>query len=339
MKLKEKSFFGSVTHVVLTSLAVALAVAMVAYASTTISTDISTDGNLTVTGTSGLTGVVTITGAVKAYSGLTVGTGTTVNTLDGTILFKAQTSDPTGVTEGTLYYNSTSKVLKLFDGTDWFTTGTTSSGLLLSTNRIQLDNLALRHLALGTTTQQGIGKSLVTLEATTTASIPLSIVGFSGQTGHLLDVLNGTNVAGPKLLFIDSSGGLFGSSTAAFGSTLTVGGILTATTSAYLATTAGTVGVGTTTPGATFSVQGNGLVSGTLSTAAFIATSSTVTLSGLGIDLLTSIDSSGNLISTSTPTAARYLATSSIASFFPYASSTSFSTSVASTTNLTLGAG
>ena len=302
-------------------------------ASTTNSFEVGND--LYVNGMSTTTGS---SGNIELRGGLTVGNAT-ANSLAGTILFSAQTSDPTGVTQGTVYYNSTSKVLRLFDGTDWFTTGTTSSGLLLSTNRIQLDNLALRHLALGTTTQQGIGKSLVTLEATTTASIPLSIVGFSGQTGHLLDVLNGTNVAGPKLLFIDSSGGLFGSSTAAFGSTLTVGGILTATTSAYLATTAGTVGVGTTTPGATFSVQGNGLVSGTLSTAAFIATSSTVTLSGLGIDLLTSIDSSGNLISTSTPTAARYLATSSIASFFPYASSTSFSTSVASTTNLTLGAG
>src|SRR3989338_2126248 len=302
-------------------------------ASTTNSFEVGND--LYVNGMSTTTGS---SGNVELRGGLTVGNAT-ANSLAGTILFSAQTSDTTGVTQGTVYYNSTSKVLRLFDGTDWFTTGTTSSGLLLSTNRIQLDNLALRHLAIGTTTQQGIGKSLVTLEATTTASIPLSIVGFSGQTGHLLDVLNGTNVAGPKLLFIDSSGGLFGSSTAAFGSTLTVGGILTATTSAYLATTAGTVVVGTTTPVATFSVQGNGLVSGTLSTAAFIATSSTVTLSGLGIDLLTSIDSSGNLISTSTPTAARYLATSSIASFFPYASSTSFSTSVASTTNLTLGAG
>ncbi len=296
-----------------------------------VGNDLYVNGMATTTGSSG---------NLEMRGGLTVGNATT-NSLAGTILFAGYTtaSEPTGVTQGTVYYNSTNKTLKMFDGSNWFTVGTTTGGLSLNTNNIRLDDLTLRNLTLGTTTQPSAGKALVTLEATTTASIPLSIVGYASQTAHLLDILNGTSVAGPKLLFIDSSGGLFASSTGAFGSTLTVGGVLTATTSAYLATTGGTVGVGTTTPGATFSVQGNGLVSGTLSTAAFIATSSTVTLSGLGIDLLTSINSSGNLISTSTPTAAYYLATSSIASVFPYASSTSFSASVASTTNLSLGAG
>lgn len=311
------------------------AIVITGNASTTNSFEVGND--LYVNGMSTTTGS---SGNLEIRGGLTVGNATT-NSLAGTILFSGYTtaSEPTGVTQGTVYYNSTNKTLKMFDGSNWFTVGTTTGGLSLNTNNIRLDDLTLRNLTLGTTTQPSAGKALVTLEATTTASIPLSIVGYASQTAHLLDILNGTNVAGPKLLFIDSSGGLFASSTGAFGSTLTVGGVLTATTSAYLATTGGTVGVGTTTPGATFSVQGNGLVSGTLSTAAFIATSSTVTLSGLGINLLTSINSSGNLISTSTPTAAYYLATSSIASSFPYASTTSFSASVASTTNLSLGAG
>src|SRR3989338_7514118 len=194
-------------------------------AATTISTNIST-GNVTASGTLGVTGLTTMvyasstgqsltrnllvngmatttgaSGNVELRGGLTVGDATT-NSLAGTILLSAQSSDPTGVTQGTIYYNSTSKVLRLFDGSNWFTTGTTSSGFLLSNNRIQLDDLALRNLTLGTTTQQGVGLSLVTLEATTTASIPLSIVGYASQTAHLLDILNGTRVAGPKLLYI-----------------------------------------------------------------------------------------------------------------------------------------
>ncbi|HEY4499054.1 MAG TPA: hypothetical protein VJH94_03255 [Candidatus Paceibacterota bacterium] len=269
MKLKEKSFFGSVTHVVLTSLAVALAVAMVAYASTTISTDISTDGNLTVTGTSGLTGVVTITGAVKAYSGLTVGTGTTVNTLDGTILFKAQTSDPTGVTEGTLYYNSTSKVLKLFDGTNWFTTGTTTSGISLSGARLQLADLATQYLALGTTTQQGL--SMVTLEATSTAAIPLSLVARNSQTADILDVLSAGSA---KLLYINASGGLFGSST------LQVTGAVTT----YGATTLGDAA------GDTVTLTGNASALGTLNvtglTTLGFASTSALSLNGTTANLM-----------------------------------------------------
>ncbi|MDO8620566.1 MAG: hypothetical protein Q7R64_04445 [bacterium] len=256
-------------------------------AATTISTNISTGGTLSVTGASTLTGLTTmvyasstgqsLTGNLQVAGGLAVGSAMT-NGLAGTILFSAQSSDPTGVTQGTFYYNSTNKTLKMYDGTDWFTVGTTTSGISLSGSRLQLADLTLQFLTIGTTTQQGVGKSMVTLEATSTASIPLSLVGRSGQTGHLFDVLKGGDIAGAKLLFIDSTGGLFGSSTAAFGSTLTVGGTLTATTSAHLATTAGSVGVGTTTPGTTFSVQGNGIVSGSLTAATFVASTTGISV-------------------------------------------------------------
>lgn len=244
---------GGTRSVILSVLFSMFFIAVSVGAATTISTNISTEGTLSVTGVSTLTGLTTMgyasstgqsltgnltvngmatttgsNGNLEIRGGLTVGNATT-NSLTGTILFSAQSSDPTGVTQGTVYYNSTSKVLRLFDGTNWFTTGTTSSGFLLNTNNIRLDDLSLRNLTLGTTTQQGVGQSLVTLEATTTTAIPLSLVGFASQTGHLLDVLNGSTIAGPKLLYISSSGGLFASSTGAFGGTLTVGGALTAT--------------------------------------------------------------------------------------------------------------
>src|SRR3989338_3571969 len=69
-------------------------------------------------------------------------------------------------------------------------------------------------------------------------------------------------------------------------------------------------------------LSGNTFIGGDLT-----ATSSTITFSGLGTDMLTALNGSGNLVATSTPTAARYLATSSIASILPYASSTSLTVS------------
>ncbi len=225
----KRNIFSSFVSITL-SVAV---VTSVAFAASTISTNISTDGTLAVTGASTFTGVGTFNGqlqasstalfgaAVTAYAGLTVGSATVANSLDGTILFKAQTSDPTGVTQGTVYYNSTSKVLRLFDGTNWFTTGTTTAGLLLSNNRIQLDDLTVRFLTIGTTTQQGTGQGMVTLEATTTTAIPLSLVAFTSQTGHIFDVLNS---AGTKLWYLNSGGGAFASSTSQVTGTMTTYG-------------------------------------------------------------------------------------------------------------------
>src|SRR3989344_9068672 len=300
-----------------------LFIAVSVVSATTISTSITTGGDLSVTGTSALTGLTTMvyasstsqsltgnllvagraattgsSGNLEVYGGLTVGNAT-ANSLAGTILLAGYTtaSEPTGVTQGTFYYNSTNKTLKMFDGSNWFTVGTTTGGLSLNTNNIRLDDVTLRNLTLGTTTQPSAGKALVTLEATTTASIPLSLVGFSGQTAHLLDILNGTSVAGPKLLYISSNGGLFASSTGAFGGTLTVGGELTATSTLVVTGRADLNGQASTTR---LSVFDRLYVGGT----------STTTIVGGGS-----------------------------ASTLPYASSTSFSTSVASTTNLTLGAG
>src|SRR3989344_4397374 len=300
-----------------------LFIAVSVVSATTISTSITTGGDLSVTGTSALTGLTTMvygsstsqslstnlmvggratttgsSGNLEVYGVLTVGNAT-ANSLAGTILLAGYTtaSEPTGVTQGTFYYNSTNKTLKMFDGSNWFTVGTTTGGLSLNTNNIRLDDVTLRNLTLGTTTQPSAGKALVTLEATTTASIPLSLVGFSGQTAHLLDILNGTSVAGPKLLYISSNGGLFASSTGAFGGTLTVGGELTATSTLVVTGRADLNGQASTTR---LSVFDRLYVGGT----------STTTIVGGGS-----------------------------ASTLPYASSTSFSTSVASTTNLTLGAG
>ncbi len=329
----QSALMGAVLAVLFTTVSV--------YGATTISTNISTEGTLSVTGASTLTGLTTMgyasstgqsltrnitvggmstttgsSGNVELRGGLTVGDAT-ANSLAGTILLAGYTTalEPTGVTQGTIYYNSTNKTLKMFDGSNWFTVGTTTGGLSLNTNNIRLDDVTRRNMTLGTTTQPSAGKALVTLEATTTASIPLSIVGYSGQTGHLLDVFNGSSISSPKLLYISSSGGLFASSTGAFGGTLTVGGAVTATSTLNV-TGLTTLGFASTTAISLNGADSNFMVNGYATTTALngnIATAGTLTVVG-----------TSNFTGVATIT---------------YASSTSFSTSVASTTNLTLGAG
>ena len=241
----------------------------VTYAATTISTNINTGGTLTVSDTSTLTGAVTMSstlgvtglttlvnatttrvsvsnalwvggnatttasnGNFETQGGLTVGGGVTTNSITGSVLLAGKTSDPTGVTQGTVYYNSASKVLKLFDGSNWFTVGTTTSGLTLSGQRLQLADLNY-YTTFGTTTQSGL--SMLTLEATSTAAIPLTLRGFTGQTANLFVV---ENVGGTDLFTIDASGRLtsnldvngYATTTAANGNFATLGTLVGSST-------------------------------------------------------------------------------------------------------------
>lgn len=254
-------------------------------AASTISTNITTGGNLTVSGTAGITGLTTLvyasstsqslTGNLQVAGGMAVGSAMT-NSLAGTILLSAQSSDPTGVTQGTFYYNSTNKTLKMYDGSNWFTVGTTTSGISLSGSRLQLSDLTLQFLTIGTTTQQGVGQSMLTLEATSTTAIPLSIVGFTSHTGHLLDVLNGSSA---KLFYLSASGGLFASSTGAFGGSLTVGGALIATSTLAVTGTSSFTGIATIAYASTTATTN----SGTASTSALVVGGNSIngTLSGI----------------------------------------------------------
>ncbi|MBU1091524.1 hypothetical protein KKA27_01515, partial [Patescibacteria group bacterium] len=97
-------------------------------------------------------------------------------------------------------YNTASKVIKMYDGSDWFTVGTTTSGLTLSGHRLQLADLN-HYLTLGTTTQSGL--SMLTLEATSTAAIPLTLRGYASQTANLFQV---HDVAGTELFALDFAG-------------------------------------------------------------------------------------------------------------------------------------
>ncbi len=197
------------------------------YGATTISTNIETAGTLTVTGAAALNGGLTmdstkftvadgsgntsiagtlnVTGAVWATSTLQVTDSTTfyntvtISGAKGLVL--GQGGTPSGNTEGMIYYDSTNKVIKLNDGSSWYTVGTTTSGLTLLGSDIKLSDLATQYMTFGTTTQSGL--SVLTLEATSTAAIPLTIRGYNAQTANLFQI---HDVAGVKLFAIDASG-------------------------------------------------------------------------------------------------------------------------------------
>src|SRR3989338_7090467 len=235
------------------SIVATLGVALLTYAATTISTNITTGGTLNADDATTLNGavtlgnaasdVITITGNASTTNSLTVGGNFYVNgfatttsagalalgsglglgaanTVAKSLLFSPLTSDPTAAA-GLVYYNSGSAVLRMSDGTSWFTVGTSTSGLTLSAPRLQLADLNY-YMTFGTTTQQGL--SILTLEATSTVAIPLTLVARNSQTAHLLNVRNSGS---SDLLYIDSGGGLFGSSTLQIGGVVTTYGNMT----------------------------------------------------------------------------------------------------------------
>ncbi|MEK9170539.1 MAG: hypothetical protein AAB674_02735, partial [Patescibacteria group bacterium] len=153
---KKQQYFAILSSVVVSLLVVWGAVS----GATTISSNITTGGTLDVTGASTLTGLTThtggaifvasstavgkfqvngafnasstlyVAGAARFDSGVGLGAA---NTVAKTLLISALTSNPTA-TEGLLYYNSASKLLKLYDGTQWanVATSTGTGGLTAS---------------------------------------------------------------------------------------------------------------------------------------------------------------------------------------------------------------
>jgi hypothetical protein len=85
----------------------------------------------------------------------------------------------------------------------------------------------------------------------------------------------------------------------------------------YLATLGGNVGIGTTSPFAPLSVQGNGYFSGSVTAGNLIATSSfstpTITITSVSTNSLLSTNASGVITATSTPTFGNFNATSTTA--------------------------
>ncbi|KKW09488.1 MAG: hypothetical protein UY44_C0001G0053 [Candidatus Kaiserbacteria bacterium GW2011_GWA2_49_19] len=321
--------------------------------STTPTSTLSVQGNSYVSGTSffggALTATSTVTGVTLSASSATatstfagglaietsgfvydfqtnrVGIGTTsprsILHIDGT----DGLTIPNGTTAqrasspyiGTIRYNTSTTQFEGYSGSSWGSLGglidVDQDTYISAEDSAGADNDQLKFVTAGTQ-RMIIGSAGLVGIGTSTPYSKLSVWGSGTGTGQLFELTN--NASTTLASFLDNGTGYF----------------------------LGNIGIGTTSPSKLFSVHGDALFSGNLSVAGIIATSSTITFSGLGTNMLASINGSGNLVATSTPTAAYYLATSSIASIFPYASSTALSVSgtgyfgIASTTNLTVSA-
>ena len=127
------------------------------------------------------------------------------------------------------------------------TLGDAVTDVVTITGYISMPN---NYALVGTTTQSGL--SILTLEATSTAAIPLTIRGYNGQVADLFRI---HNVAGTKLFSISASGNasLANASTTALTTTgnVYVNGFATTTASNGYILTGGFLGVGSTTAATT----------------------------------------------------------------------------------------
>ncbi len=131
------------------------------------------------------------------------------------------------------------------------------------------------YMTFGTTTKQGL--SVLTIEATSTAAVPLTLIGYDGQTGNLFQI---KNAVGTNLLALDYSGRMTtnvningkATTTAASGNFATQGAVsasstllVTGAVTAYSTLTVS--GSGATDLGGTLTVTGNSVFTTASSTA------------------------------------------------------------------------
>lgn len=307
-------------QVIVASMVATLATAGIVAASTTIGTNVNTGGTLDVSGVSTLaslavTGGTTLTGALTANGTSALNNTVTVAAGKGLILGSSATAI-TGASAGMIYYDSGAAVVKLYDGSSWYTIGTSTDGVTLSGSRLQLDNLNY-YAAIGTTTQQGL--SVLTVEATSTAAIPFTLVARSSQTANLFQIMNSSS---SNLLYANSAGGLFATSTLQVtGATTLYNDLTVDTNTLFVGSSANRVGIGTTTPFASLSINNiagdNAFVigsstatwlkvdaSGLLTVAKAATFSNNMTVSGaIGFDSASSTAAGTALIRTGTLTA------------------------------------
>ncbi|MAG12461.1 hypothetical protein CL630_01470 [bacterium] len=188
--LTNRNFYSVLLAVVISFAFVAIMV----NGATTISTNINTGGTLTVSGASTLTGDVTTAGSVFATSTLAV-TGKAFFYDQVTLL--SQAANPTADATGAIFFDSDDRVIKVYDGVDWRTVASTTSseGLVLGASRgVRFNTIATGYMALGTSTlpvtEVDSGNAILHVNATTSASVPLVIMGKGAYGGNLLNAYN-----------------------------------------------------------------------------------------------------------------------------------------------------
>jgi len=236
-------------------------VAVAVNAATTISTNITTDGTLAVTGASTFTGTALFNGNLQAsstalFTGATTFYATTTIAASKLLVLGSSESNLNGASAGSIFYDSVNRSIKLYDGSQWFTVGTTTNGVQLSGSQIKMSDLTTQYVTFGTTTQTGL--SVLTVTATTTTSIPLTLRAEASQTANLFQV---KNILGTNLFALDASGNASTTMISTTGN-IWVNGFATTTGSNGNFSTQGTL-----TASSTLQVTGNSLFYGTLGVA------------------------------------------------------------------------
>ena len=134
--------------------------------------------------------ILTVSGNVYlATTTLTGGSSLTLGTL---------AADPSG-TNGQMYYSTGSGAIRVYQGSSWTTLGA-ANGWTDGGSTVYPTAMADQFL-IGTTSVSGL--SQLTVEATSTVGIPLTLRGYNGQTADLFRI---HSVGGTELFAIDASG-------------------------------------------------------------------------------------------------------------------------------------
>ncbi len=277
--MKSNKFFSIVLSMIMSGMSF-LSLFTVTYAATTISTDINTGGTLTVTGVSTFNGAVNAssalqaTGATTLYSTLNVSGLSTLGNASSTVLtvsgntYLATTtlisggsltlgtlaSDPGGPANGQMYYSTGSNAIRVYQGGSWSTLGAANGWTRVSPT-VYPTTMADQFL-IGTTTVSGL--SQLTVEATSTVGVPLTLRGYNGQTANLFQI---KNVGNTNLFAIDASGNASTTMISTTGN-IWVNGFATTTASNGNFTTSGSIGVASSSPYVALGVMGTTTSSG-----------------------------------------------------------------------------
>src|SRR3989344_1954922 len=296
---RQRSFYAVFLSVTLSVVLVAGAAGAV----TTISTNINTGGTLTVSGLTSLNGNANVGDATSGENDLVYLYGTTtVIGAQAFILGSSTATELSGQAEGAIFYSSADNLIRLYNGTSWITIASSTSGsggLINTSDKLVLFNtVATGYMALGSTTGLATNattfSSVLTLQATTTASVPLTIFGpeDGGGTTNLFEILNGLD--GSELFAIDENGQasttasfqIGGDNTAALNGDLYVSGMATTTGASGNIDTDGSLTVGLAN---NFIINSSGVITTNASTtasfgvggAADIATAGDLYVSGM----------------------------------------------------------
>src|SRR3989344_8985726 len=230
---KQKSFYAVFLSVVLSVVLVAGAAGAV----TTISTNISTGGTLSVTGASTFSDNGTFignrvnlgspNGSAAAQDDRVYLYGTTTVVGAQSLVFGSSTAESlSGQQAGAVYFDSTNRVLRLYDGVNWYpvASSTDAAGSLIigaGTKLVRFNIIETAHMALGTTTTQlfeTAGPAVLTIQATSSSETALRIYATStfSQSGDIFQILSSSAA---ELFVIDGLGHASTTSSLSVGST------------------------------------------------------------------------------------------------------------------------